>query len=67
MSKGFISRSNFYRKQAQSWQEKHDPLAPRAGDEAPDFVLFGVDGEISVRLSEFRGEKPVALIFGSFT
>ena len=41
--------------------------APDVGAEAPDFELprLGADGR--VRLSSFRGVKPVALIFGSFT
>jgi hypothetical protein len=34
---------------------------------APDFELFDVDGESAVRLSDFCGWKPVALVFGSFT
>jgi hypothetical protein len=41
--------------------------APAVGDEAPDFELRRLDGQGSVRLSTFRGAKPVALIFGSFT
>lgn len=49
------------------WQKKYDALAPKAGDEAPDFELRDVNNENPVRLSDFRGKKPVALIFGSFT
>lgn len=55
------------RKQATSWQKKYDQHAPRAGDEAPDFALRDVTGKKEVRLSQFRGKKPVVLIFGSFT
>lgn len=55
------------RRQAQAWQKEFDALAPKMGDIAPDFELRDVDGENSVRLSEFRGRKPVALIFGSYT
>ena len=46
---------------------------PKVGDEAPDFELpFATkDGKVAegrnVRLSSFKGEKPVALIFGSYT
>jgi hypothetical protein len=43
------------------------------GDQAPDFVLRTVDktarresGE-QVRLSAFRGQQPVVLVFGSYT
>lgn len=45
-----------------------DP-APRAGEPAPDFelpLLHGKEGA-TLRLSSFRGRKPVALIFGSWT
>jgi hypothetical protein len=37
------------------------------GDPAPDFDLPLVDGSGKVRLSSFRGEKPVVLVFGSYT
>ena len=42
-------------------------IAPKLGEIAPDFELHSPDGLTSVRLSSFRGNKPVALIFGSFT
>ena len=54
-------------RKSKAWQKHHDALAPKAGDIAPDFELYDVGGENSVRLSDFRGQKPVALIFGSFT
>jgi peroxiredoxin len=38
-----------------------------AGDEAPDFTLKTLDGSAEVTLSNYRGECPVALIFGSYT
>ena len=50
-----------------AWQREYDAKAPREGDLAPDFELFDVNGKNPVRLSDFRGEKPVALIFGSYT
>ena len=56
-----------YHKLATAWQDEFEPQAPRAGDTAPDFELSDVNGENTVRLSDFRGNKPVALIFGSFT
>jgi hypothetical protein len=37
------------------------------GDAAPDFELPLVDGEGTVRLAELNAERPVALVFGSFT
>ena len=49
------------------WQEKHEPSAPKMGEQAPEFKLFDIAGKNSVRLSDFRGERPVALVFGSFT
>ena len=39
----------------------------KVGDSAPDFNLKTVDGARDVRLSSFRGQKPVVLIFGSHT
>ena len=41
--------------------------APAAGDEAPDFELPLLGSPARVRLSSFRGTRPVALIFGSYT
>lgn len=55
------------RKKAKARQERLDARAPKPGDVAPDFELRDVNGENPVRLSDFRGQKPVALIFGSFT
>ncbi len=55
------------RKHARAWQVEHDAGAPKVGDMAPDFELTDVTGERTVTLSQFRGERPVALIFGSFT
>jgi len=55
------------RKEAVAWQDHYDPLAPKVGDMAPDFELFNVSGEESVRLSGFRGKRPLVLVFGSFT
>ena len=37
------------------------------GDEAVDFELPLLDGGGTVRLSDFRGKKAVALVFGSYT
>ena len=42
--------------------------APRRGEMAPDFELALADKpKQTVKLSSFRGKKPVALIFGSYT
>jgi hypothetical protein len=37
------------------------------GDVAPDFSLETLDHQSTVTLSSFRGEKPVVLVFGSYT
>lgn len=41
--------------------------ALQAGDPAPDFELLAHDKSATVRLSDFRGQKPVVLVFGSYT
>ena len=56
-----------YRRQKMSVQRGLDRQAPKVGDTAPDFTLFDSSGQESVTLSHFRGEKSVALIFGSYT
>jgi hypothetical protein len=56
-----------YRRQLVPLQKALNQLAPKEGDMAPDFTLIDSSGTESVTLSDFRGEKPVALIFGSFT
>jgi hypothetical protein len=40
---------------------------PPVGQEAPDFTLKTEDGKREYRLSQWRGKKPVVLVFGSFT
>ena len=37
------------------------------GDAAPDFNLAAHDKSGMVQLSSFRGQKPVVLVFGSYT
>jgi hypothetical protein len=55
------------RKEMRKWQKTYNALAPKAGDVAPDFELYDTKRENLIRLSNFRGKKPVALIFGSYT
>ncbi|TDJ79698.1 MAG: hypothetical protein E2O39_00445 [Planctomycetota bacterium] len=43
------------------------PEGPDEGTLAPDFTLEPPDGGGAVTLSSFKGSKPVALIFGSYT
>ena len=40
---------------------------PKVGEHAPDFDLDLHDGSGRVRLSSYRGDRPVVLIFGSLT
>ena len=56
-----------FRKSLMSGQKALDAKAPRAGDMAPDFTLYDIDGKDSVTLSDFHGKKPVAQVFGSYT
>jgi len=37
------------------------------GDRAPDVALVGLDGNSTVHLADSVGEKPLVLVFGSFT
>jgi len=39
----------------------------KVGDAAPDFALATYDKKSSVQLSTFRGQRPVVLVFGSYT
>jgi len=48
-------------------QDQRREGALKVGDVAPDFTLSTLDGKRKVKLSSFRGAKPVALIFGSYT
>ncbi len=41
--------------------------ALQAGDAAPDFTLPTLDRLSQVKLSSFRGVRPVVLVFGSYT
>ncbi len=63
----FITKTFKYRNKEIAWQKKYDAWAPKKGVIAPDFELYDVSGEHCVHLSDFRGQKPVALVFGSFT
>jgi hypothetical protein len=52
---------------AKAWQAAHEKNVPRVGQPAPDFELSDIEGTEIIRLSEAVVEKPVALVFGSFT
>jgi hypothetical protein len=55
------------RKQAMARLRELDALAPKVRDMAPDFELRDINGGNPVRLSDFCGQKPVAMVFGSYT
>jgi hypothetical protein len=44
-----------------------DAMGPQVGTSPPDFCLKRLGTEERVRLSSFRGQQPVALVFGSYT
>ena len=44
-----------------------DEMGPHVGDSPPDFDLKRLGSDERVRLSSFKGQRPVALIFGSYT
>ena len=44
-----------------------DEMGPDVGEVPPDFNLKLMGSDKQVRLSSFEGNKPVALIFGSYT
>jgi len=51
----------------QAGSNANDGLAAQQGDLAPDFTLASTDGDTTYTLSSFRGDRPVAMIFGSYT
>lgn len=55
------------RKKGRRASQKRPPDKLKQGDVALDFKLKTVDGKRQVRLSSFRGDRPVAIIFGSYT
>ena len=44
-----------------------DEMGPGVGETPPDFNLKRMGSEERVRLSSFKGRRPVALVFGSYT
>lgn len=62
-----LVHSTEWRNEEVAWQQSLDPKSPKVGDLAPDFELQDPEGNVRVRLSDFRGKRPVALVFGSYT
>ena len=56
-----------WRSEEIDWQNSLDPKSPKLGELAPDFELQDPEGNVRGRLSDFRGSRPVALVFGSYT
>ena len=54
-------------RKAKARQKEIEVSTPKKGDVAPDFHVYDVNSDRVVSLSSFKGKKPVALIFGSFT
>ncbi len=54
-------------KEAVEAMTAREPRAPKAGDAAPDVELVSLDGKTRVRLSSFKTNAPVVLVFGSYT
>lgn len=46
-------------------QRREGALA--VGDAAPDVILVALDGTTKVRLAEQIGQRPLVLVFGSYT
>ena len=46
---------------------RRDAMGPHEGATPPDFNLKRMGSDERVRLSSFKGERPVAIVFGSFT
>ena len=44
-----------------------DEMGPHAGDTPPDFELKRLGSDERVRLSSFKGQRPLAIVFGSYT
>ena len=54
-------------KTAPAAREERDDQKLKLGDVAPDFTLKKLDGKGALKLSSFKGQKPVVLVFGSIT
>jgi uncharacterized membrane protein YphA (DoxX/SURF4 family) len=67
LAKRLLTKARKYQQIELAWQTRTDKKAPKEGEMAPDFELSTPDGSKTVRLSDFRGVKPVALVFGAHT
>jgi hypothetical protein len=46
---------------------RRNAMGPNEGEEPPNFNLRRMGSEERVELASFKGNKPVALVFGSYT
>jgi hypothetical protein len=53
--------------QLESDRNRGAPRAPAVGEAAPDFTLKTPDGKQTITRSKFQADRPLVLIFGSFT
>jgi hypothetical protein len=63
----FAGRTVLNRADGHALLEERRHNHPVVGELGPDFELKRFDGIGSVRLSSYRGRKPVVLVFGSLT
>lgn len=59
--------SSLFAQQPRTRGLRRPPDEVHEGEMAPDFTLKSLDGHRQVTLSDFRGNKAVALVFGSYT
>ena len=45
----------------------HEYDGPKLGEMAPTFTLTSLDQKSSTNLEDFRGKRPVVLVFGSYS
>jgi hypothetical protein len=67
LSARILFKAQDWRMHELEWQLANDERSPKVGDIAPDFELQDPSGERTVRLSNYFGKRPVALVFGSYT
>ena len=55
--------------QTKDMQKRSPKDAPQPGEPAPDFelALLGGEPDDKIKLADFKGKKPVVLVFGSYT
>ena len=57
-------------KRPPNWEHTKSLMArpvPAVGADAPDFTLKTVDGSTTITRSKFHADRPLVLVFGSFT